>query len=184
MKICPGTRRPTPGCSHSLANNPSNCVVPADPDSRPLSSSAIKVEALRLGFDACGVSQAEYLDAEARKLEMWLNQGRHASMSWMASNFDKRVDPRKLVEGARSVISVLCNYFTPVELSDDPDVGRISRYALGDDYHDVLKSKLGALFDFIGSYAPDVAGRDSGLEQAKGPGGHGVVKIEGMTIGR
>ena len=120
---------------------------------------AIKDEALRLGFDACGISRAQRLDEEAVRLETWLNQGRHGTMDWMARNFEKRVDPRELVEGAKSVISVIQNYYIPITHSEDGAAGKISRYAWGDDYHDVLKEKLYALFNWIQSNIGEVGGR-------------------------
>jgi epoxyqueuosine reductase len=122
-------------------------------------ATGLKAEARRLGFDACGISVADVLDHEARSLEDWLNAGHHASMEWMARNFDKRIDPRNLVEGARSVISVIHNYYQPVEHRDDPGVGKISRYAWGDDYHEVLKEKLFALYAWLEERCPDMSGR-------------------------
>ncbi|MEM1268712.1 MAG: tRNA epoxyqueuosine(34) reductase QueG [Bacteroidota bacterium] len=119
----------------------------------------IKAEASRLGFDACGIAEAGMLDEEARRLEAWLNQGRHGTMDWMARNFDKRVDPRLLVDDAKSVISVLHNYYHPVEHDPSPTTGLISRYAWGDDYHDVLKEKLYALLHFIQETVGEVNGR-------------------------
>ncbi len=110
---------------------------------------ALKREAKRLGFDACGISEAEPLDEEAFRLEQWLLEGRHGTMDWMERNFDKRIDPTKLVDGAASVISVLHNYYQPVEHSDDPETGTISRYAWGDDYHDVMKEKLYLLYHWL-----------------------------------
>src|SRR5690606_16632506 len=121
---------------------------------------ALKDEALRLGFDACGISKAEPLDEEARQLEAWLNAGMHASMSWMERHFDKRIDPRQLVPGAKSVISVLHNYYQPVSHPDDPTIGKISRYAWGDDYHDVLKEKLFELYAWLETEVGSVSGRD------------------------
>ena len=119
----------------------------------------IKGEALRLGFDACGISKAERLDDEARHLEQWLLGGRQASMAWMERNFEKRVDPRRLVEGATSVVSVLHNYYQPVAHGAGPDVGKISRYAWGDDYHDVMKEKLYALYNWLDERAGGISGR-------------------------
>ncbi|MDB5257093.1 MAG: queG [Chitinophagaceae bacterium] len=104
----------------------------------------IKSRAQALGFDHCGISKAGPLEDEARKLEKWLNQGKHGTMSWMENWFDKRVDPTKLMEGAKSVISVLLNY-APAD--DNLSLGpfKISRYAYGQDYHEVLKKKLSLL---------------------------------------
>lgn len=122
-------------------------------------SSELKAEARRLGFDACGISVAERLDEEARKLEEWLTAGHSATMDWMGRHFDKRVDPTLLVPGARTVISVLHNYYLPVHHPSDPDVGRISRYAWGDDYHQVMKEKLARLFAWLQERAGNVEGR-------------------------
>ena len=119
----------------------------------------LKAEAARLGFDACGIARAERLDDEARRLEQWLAEGRHASMAWMENHFEKRVDPTRLVDGAQSVVSVLHNYYQPVTHPADPAVGKISRYAWGDDYHHVLKEKLYALYNWLDGRAGGIAGR-------------------------
>jgi epoxyqueuosine reductase len=120
---------------------------------------ALKAEAARLGFDACGIARAEPLQEEARRLEQWLHEGRHGTMGWMAAHFDLRTDPRRLVEGAQSVISVLHNYYQPVAPVEAAGVGRISRYAWGDDYHEVLKEKLYALFAWLKAAVGEVNGR-------------------------
>lgn len=119
----------------------------------------LKTEAARLGFDACGVSRAERLDDEARHLEEWLLEGRHATMEWMERNFDKRTDPTKLVDGARSVVSVLHSYYQPVNRPDADDIGKISRYAWGDDYHDVMKEKLYELYNWMEERVGGISGR-------------------------
>jgi epoxyqueuosine reductase len=119
----------------------------------------LKAEARRLGFDACGVSTARELDEEARRLERWLLGEKHATMDWMERNFEKRVDPRRLVEGAKSVISVLHNYYQPVEQSERQEVGLVSRYAWGDDYHEVLKEKLFLLYDWLDDRLKGISGR-------------------------
>ncbi|MDX1740550.1 MAG: tRNA epoxyqueuosine(34) reductase QueG [Rhodothermales bacterium] len=119
----------------------------------------LKREARRLGFDGCGISKVERLDAEARRLEQWLSEERHASMQWMANNFEKRVDPGRLVDGARSVVSVIHNYYQEVDLPEDPASGRISRYALGDDYHNVVKDRLRDLYSWLDERVPDLQGR-------------------------
>ncbi|MEM6345274.1 MAG: tRNA epoxyqueuosine(34) reductase QueG [Bacteroidota bacterium] len=112
-------------------------------------SQRIKEEGHRLGFDLVGIAKAEMMDAEARDLEQWLQAGRHASMQYMENYFDKRVDPRLLVEGAQSVISVIHNYY-PAAGEAFPEGGpKISRYAWGLDYHKVLKRKLYTLFRWI-----------------------------------
>lgn len=119
----------------------------------------LKAEARRLGFDGCGASKAVRLDDEAHRLEEWLLNGRHASMGWMENHFEKRVDPRRLVEGATSVVSVLHNYYHPVEQRTSPDTGKISRYARGDDYHFVMKDKLFSLFNWLDEKVGGISGR-------------------------
>ena len=149
----------------------------------------LKRQAARVGFDGVGIARAGRLDAEARRLEAWLLDDRHGgsdgAMAWMGRNFDKRVDPTVLVPGARSVVSVFASYFQPGRrpgeprpdlLADDlgpPDGDRqrggaeqdpapsakISRYAWGDDYHDVLKEKLAELFDWLDCATGGAGGR-------------------------
>ncbi len=119
----------------------------------------LKAEATRLGFDACGIAKAERLDEEARRLEQWLLEGRHGTMDWMARNFDKRVDPRELVEGAQTVVSVLHNYYQPARHAEGENVGKISRYAWGDDYHEVMKEKLYRLFNWLDERVGGLSGR-------------------------
>jgi len=130
-----------------------------DTSARELLTRELRAEALRLGFDACGASKAIRLDDEAVRLEEWLMAGRHASMEWMENHFEKRVDPRRLVEGAASVVSVLHNYYHPIEHDSDPLVGKISRYAWGDDYHLVMKEKLFSLFNWLDDRVGGIAGR-------------------------
>jgi epoxyqueuosine reductase len=108
---------------------------------------SVKSEALRLGFDFFGVSKAGFLEEEAPLLEKWLLQNRHGRMAYMQNHFDKRLDPRKLVPGAKSVISLLYNYYTDAGL--DNTAPRISKYAFGDDYHFIIKEKLAELVYFI-----------------------------------
>jgi epoxyqueuosine reductase len=121
-------------------------------------SSIIKSESRRLGFDFCGISRAEFLEEEASRLEQWLLEGRHGKMAYMERNFDKRLDPRKLVEGAKSVISLLLNYF-PGNQQEDPSAPKISKYAYGKDYHYVIKEKLKELLQFINDNIGKVNGR-------------------------
>jgi epoxyqueuosine reductase len=120
---------------------------------------ALKAEARRLGFDACGISKAERLDDEAARLEQWLTEGRQGTMGWMERNFDKRVDPRELVPGAASVVSVLHNYYQPTSHAPGDDLGKISRYAWGDDYHDVLKERLFLLYNWLDEHLGGIGGR-------------------------
>jgi epoxyqueuosine reductase len=121
-------------------------------------SQLIRDEALRLGFGYVGFAKAEHMDEEARRLEQWLNQGMHGKMAYMANHFDKRVDPRKLVEGAKTVVSLTYNYY-PQEEQQDPEAPKIARYAYGKDYHFVVKAKLRALFSYINEQIGEVNGR-------------------------
>ena len=130
-----------------------------DDSQRARISREVKGEALRLGFEACGIAEARRLDKEALILEQWLNEGRHASMAYMERHFEKRVDPTRLVDGAKSVISLLCSYYQPVTTAEDSGVGRISRYAWGDDYHKVLKERLFALYNWIDECHGPITGR-------------------------
>jgi epoxyqueuosine reductase len=100
----------------------------------------IKELAKELGFDHCGIAKAVQLDDDARRLETWLNKGMHGNMQYMENHFDKRIDPRKLVDGAQSVITLLFNYF-PSE-QQRADAPRISKYAYGHDYHEVIRTRL------------------------------------------
>jgi epoxyqueuosine reductase len=121
-------------------------------------SQLIKDEALRLGFLDCGISKAEFLEEDAPRLEKWLNQNHHGEMKYMENYFDKRLDPRLLVDDAKSVISLSLNYYTEDKQSD-PDAPKISKYAFGQDYHTVIKEKLKALTFFIEEHIGEVSGR-------------------------
>ena len=96
-----------------------------------------------MGFDFCGIAKVQKLDDDARRLDQWLNKGMHGSMKYMENYFEMRVDPQKLVPGARSVITLLINYF-PSE-KQNKNSPKISTYAYGKDYHDVIKNKLQTL---------------------------------------
>ena len=117
----------------------------------------IKAEAKRLGFLSCGISKAEFLEEEAPRLEQWLNKNMHGEMGYMENHFDKRLDPRLLVDGAKSVISLLLNYFPQEEQNDDSY--KLSKYAYGQDYHHVIKTKLKSLQEFITQEIGEVNGR-------------------------
>lgn len=117
----------------------------------------IKKQAAALGFISCGISKAEFLEQEAPRLEQWLNSNRHGQMTYMENHFDKRLDPRLLVDGAKSVISLLLNYY-PSEVQN-PDSYKISKYAYGEDYHFVIKDKLKQLLEFIQEEIGEVNGR-------------------------
>jgi epoxyqueuosine reductase len=118
----------------------------------------VKQEAKRLGFQDCGISAAVKLDEEAFLLEAWLNRQMHGKMAYMENYFDKRVDPRLLVDNAKSVISLSYNYYSDTRQIDE-HAPRIAMYALGEDYHDVVREKLNMLLQFIQSEAGDINGR-------------------------
>ena len=123
----------------------------------------LRVMADRLGFMHCGVSQAESLDDEAKKLENWLSQGYQGQMSYLENHFDLRVDPRKIVPSAKSVISLTFNYFPEAEQQEDAP--KVARYAYGRDYHKVIKSKIKELWQEMNSAFGELEGRyfvDSG----------------------
>ncbi len=118
----------------------------------------IKTEAQRLGFGQVGIAPAGFLEEEAPRLESWLRRGFHGQMQWMENHFDMRLDPTKLVPGAKSVISLLFNYF-PSHTPLDDAAPKIARYAYGEDYHFVLKDKLKDLMHFIQAEIGEVNGR-------------------------
>ena len=121
-------------------------------------SESIKSKAKALGFLSCGISKADFLEEEAPRLEQWLNQNHHGEMAYMANHFDKRLDPRVLVPGAKSVVSLLLNYHTE-EKQTDIEAPKIASYAFGDDYHNVIKNKLKQLMNFIHQEIGEVGGR-------------------------
>ena len=120
-------------------------------------TNSIKTEAKRLGFLSCGISKSDFLEEEAPRLEKWLNKNMNGEMSYMANHFDKRLDPRLLVEGSKSVISLLLNYYT--EETQTADSYKISKYAYGQDYHHIIKSKLRQLQEFITEEIGEINGR-------------------------
>ncbi|WP_179374947.1 tRNA epoxyqueuosine(34) reductase QueG [Winogradskyella wichelsiae] len=120
-------------------------------------SEMIKTEAKRLGFLSCGISQAGFLEEEAPRLEAYLNKNMNGEMRYMENHFDKRLDPTLLVEGSKSVVSLLLNYY-PEEIQTD-DSYKISKYAYGNDYHHVIKHKLKSLLYFIQDEIGEVGGR-------------------------
>ncbi len=124
---------------------------------RSKNTALIKAEAKRLGFLSCGISRAGFLEEEAPRLENYLRQNMHGEMKYMENHFDKRLDPTKLVEGSKSVISLLLNYF-PEERQRE-DSYKISKYAYGTDYHFVIKDKLKDLLQYIQQEIGEVEGR-------------------------
>jgi len=117
----------------------------------------VKETDLSLGFDFCGIAKVQKLDDDARRLEQWLNKGMHGSMKYMENYFELRVDPQRLVPGARSVITLLINYF-PSE-KQNKNSPKISTYAYGKDYHDVIKNKLQNLLRILREKIGEVNGR-------------------------
>lgn len=118
----------------------------------------IKQKAFELGFSFVGISKAEFLEKEARNLEKWLNNNHHGKMAYMENYFDKRTDPRLLVDDAKSVITVLCNYYTKKK-QEDRKAPKISKYAFGKDYHLVIREKLNQLHAFINDEVGEVNAR-------------------------
>lgn len=117
----------------------------------------IKQFSKQLGFDYCGIAKAERLDEDAKRLEQWLNKGMHGSMQYMENHFELRVDPTKLVPGARSVITLMMNYFPSAEQNEQAP--KISKYAYGEDYHEVIRERLKELMKLINEHIGDVNGR-------------------------
>ena len=120
-------------------------------------SNLIKSEAKRLGFLSCGISKAGFLEEEAPRIEKWLNKNMNGQMQYMENHFDKRLDPTKLVEDSKSVISLLLNYYPSEEQNQDSF--KLSKYAYGTDYHFVIKDKLKTLLHYIQEEIGDVHGR-------------------------
>jgi len=125
---------------------------------RKIYTEKIKSYALELGFDACGISRVGFLEEDSGRLREWLEKEFHGEMSYMDNYFDKRCDPRKLVEGAKSIISVLLNYY-PEKTQNDPHAPVVSKYAYGEDYHFVIKRKLKKLLMFMQEDMGAVHGR-------------------------
>ncbi len=118
----------------------------------------IKNTAKKLGFEYCGISRAEHLQEEAPRMKKWLGKNHHGKMAYMANHFEKRLDPTQLVENAKSVISLLYNYYPESEI-DSGDSFKIARYAYGKDYHFLIKDKLKDFLKHIQEHIKDVKGR-------------------------
>ncbi|MGZ4089421.1 MAG: tRNA epoxyqueuosine(34) reductase QueG [Bacteroidia bacterium] len=117
----------------------------------------VKEEARLLGFDFCGISKSGFLEEDAPRIEKWLKENKHGDMKYMENYFDKRLDTRLLVEGSRSVISLLYNYYPEKKQVDN--VPKISKYAYGKDYHEIIKEKLGAFLFSLKAKIGDINGR-------------------------
>ena len=135
-----------------------NTSLPFSKDNKLKRTALIKNEAKRLGFLSCGISQANFLEEEAPHLESWLKAEMHGEMKYMENYFDKRLDPRLLVDDAKSVVSLILNYF-PEKTQESPEAPKISKYAYGTDYHFVIKDKLKQLLQFIQEEIGEVYGR-------------------------
>ena len=127
-------------------------------DLRSQYATLIKKEAKALGFLSCGIAKAGFLEDEAPKLEKWLQEGRQGQMHYMENHFDKRLDPTLLVPGAKSVVSLLFNYHTELKQKDS-SAPKIASYALGEDYHFVIKDKLKTLLGRLHQQIGDIDGR-------------------------
>ncbi|MEL0009543.1 MAG: tRNA epoxyqueuosine(34) reductase QueG [Flammeovirgaceae bacterium] len=121
-------------------------------------SQLVKRLAKQIGFSSCGISKARFLKEEEKNFENWLKKGHQGTMSYLERNFDKRLNPQKLVPGAKSVISLTYNYFPPSTISKQNSF-IISKYAYGKDYHFVIKEKLKALFNLLKKEIGDIEGR-------------------------
>jgi len=118
----------------------------------------IKNKAQELGFMHCGIARAEFLEEDAHQLEQWLSQGMHGKMSYMENHFDKRLDPTKLVPGAKSVVTLVYNYYPQNDMTENGSY-KIAKYAYGKDYHFVIKDKLKTLMQHLQEEVGDVDGR-------------------------
>jgi len=127
-------------------------------DAKARHTAIIKRIANKLGFVGCGIAKARYLEEEASKLDQWLANNYHGQMSYMANHFDKRLDPQKLVPGAKSVVSLLYNYYPQQDLAQQHGY-KLAKYAYGQDYHDVIKNKLHEFLEQVREEIGDIDGR-------------------------
>lgn len=119
----------------------------------------IRDKAIEIGFDKVGIAAVDALAIETERLLSWLANGYHGEMAWMARDPAKRTDPRAIFPNAKSVVVVGLNYYTAHKQDDSPEMGKISRYAWGDDYHDVMREKMGELLDWIKTEVPGAEGK-------------------------
>lgn len=117
----------------------------------------VKETANLLGFDFCGIAQSQFLNDDARRLEIWINKGMHGKMQYMENHFDLRTDPSKLVPGAKSIITLLINYYP--EVFQDADASKIAKYAYGKDYHEIIREKLHHFLFLLKEKIGDINGR-------------------------
>ncbi len=119
----------------------------------------IKSTAKRLGFDFCGIAKAEFLEAEAPRLEAWLNRNYQGKMGYLANHFDKRLDPTKLVDGAKTVVSLIYNYYPEKQLPHQAGDIKLAKYAYGADYHEVIRGKLTEFLEILRGEIGEINGR-------------------------
>jgi len=119
----------------------------------------LKSTAKRLGFDYCGIAKAGFLDSEASRLEEWLNRNYQGKMAYLANHFDKRLDPTKLVEGAKTVVSLIYNYYPEKQLPHQPEDLKLAKYAYGQDYHVVIRAKLTEFLEVLREEIGEINGR-------------------------
>jgi epoxyqueuosine reductase len=119
----------------------------------------LKTTAERLGFDYCGIAKAEFLESEAPRLEEWLNRNYHGKMAYLANHFDKRLDPTKLLEGAKTVVSLIYNYYPEKSLPCRAEDFKLAKYAYGADYHEVIRSKLTEFLEILREEVGEINGR-------------------------
>ena len=122
-------------------------------------ASIIKSTANRLGFDFCGIAKAGFLEEEAPRLQEWLSRNYHGQMGYLANHFDKRLDPTKLVDDAKTVVSLIYNYFPENKLPESPDSIKLAKYAYGEDYHLVIREKLTAFLEELREEIGEINGR-------------------------
>lgn len=134
-------------------------AAPVEPISRSEVSRLIKERAFIEGFDKVSIVAAQRLDDEAGRLSEWVSRNFHANMQWMVRDLAKRADPRAVLPSARSVVVVALNYYTPHQHQNALGTGKVSRYAWGDDYHDVVGGKLRSLLSWIKSFRPEADGK-------------------------
>jgi epoxyqueuosine reductase len=150
-KLLPTDKRPTDGLTvhRTIGDNVAVDTL----------SARIRDKAFELGIDKVGFARAEHLAGDGENLFRWLGRRYHGEMAWLERDPEKRTDPKLIFPEAKSVISVAINYYTPHQHADQDQSGKISRYAWGDDYHDVVKEKLRALLDWIVSEYPEASGK-------------------------
>ncbi|RAI94799.1 tRNA epoxyqueuosine(34) reductase QueG [Algoriphagus yeomjeoni] len=119
----------------------------------------IKSAAKRLGFDFCGIAKAGFLEEEAPRLEEWLNRNYQGEMGYLANHFDKRLDPTKLVEGAKTVVSLIYNYYPEQKLPESSESIKLAKYAYGEDYHFVIRDKLNEFLEILRDEIGEIDGR-------------------------